>query len=163
MPDTADLTTHRSEAGARQDGGANRTDGNGDRSRLKTDKGSTSISDSVVSKVAGLAAREVSGVHDMGSGAARAFGQLKGMLGSSDSDRSSPNRGVKVEVGERQAAIDLDLVMDYGVAIPSIAESVRRNVINRVESMTGLEVVEVNVSVDDIWLGESGDQQARVA
>lgn len=119
---------------------------------LVTPQGRTSIADSVVEKIAGVAAREVSGVHSMGRGAARAFGTIKEKLPVG----SGPNvtQGVKVEVGERQAAIDIDLVVEYGVSIPDVAQSVRDNVISRLERMTGLQVTEVNVSVDDVFLGE---------
>lgn len=120
--------------------------------------GRTSIADSVVAKIAGIAAREVSGVHQMGSGASRAFGSIKEKLPVGAST-PSPTQGVKVEVGERQSAIDLDLVADYGVSIPDVAESVRRNVIDRVQRMTGLEVTEVNVAVDDIWLGDDDEPE----
>jgi len=120
---------------------------------LVTGQGRTSIADSVVEKIAGVAAREISGVHEMGRGTARAFGALKEKLPVGG---SGPNvtQGVKVEVGERQAAIDIDLVVEYGVSIPDVAQSVRDNVISRLETMTGLQVTEVNVSVDDIFLGE---------
>lgn len=134
------------------------------RSELATELGRTSIADSVVAKIAGLACREVSGVHEMGAGTARAFGAIRERISSNDGP-SSLTRGVSVEVGERQAAVDLDIVVDYGVAIVDVAESIRRNVIGRVESMTGLQVTEVNVSVDDVYLGESDDepeQQPRV-
>lgn len=133
------------------------------RNGLITDQGQTTVADSVVAKIAGIAAREVSGVHDMGSGAARAFGMLKEKLPvTSDSPR--PTQGVSVEVGEREAAIDLDLVMEYGVSIPDVSKSVRNNVIQRVERMTGLSVTEVNISVDDIWLGDDSkdDEEPRV-
>jgi len=132
--------------------------------QLQTDHGSTSIADSVVSKIAGVATREVSGVHDMGKGASRAFGAIKEKL-PVGSNQPSPSRGVKVEVGERQAAIDLDVVVEYGSSIPDVAHAIRRNVIERVEGMTGLEVVEVNVAVDDVYLGEDdddSDEPARV-
>ena len=69
---------------------------------------------------------------------------------------------IDVEVGERQAAVDLDVVVDYGAAIVDVAESIRRNVIENVEAMTGLQVVEVNVTVDDVYLGETEDQEPRV-
>ncbi|HVL06494.1 MAG TPA: Asp23/Gls24 family envelope stress response protein [Acidimicrobiales bacterium] len=119
---------------------------------LVTGQGRTSIADSVVEKIAGVAAREVSGVHEMGRGAARAFGTIKEKI---PVGASGPNmtQGVKVEVGERQAAIDIDLVVEYGVSIPDVAQAVRDNVIQRIERMTGLEVTEVNVSVDDVYLG----------
>lgn len=124
---------------------------------LVTDQGKTSIADSVVVKIAGVAAREVSGVHDMGRGAARAFGTIKGRLPGGG---SGPNmtQGVSVEVGERQAAIDIDVVVEYGVSIPDVSQAVRDNVIQRVETMTGLEVTEVNISVDDVYLGDDDSE-----
>jgi uncharacterized alkaline shock family protein YloU len=120
---------------------------------LLTGQGRTSIADSVVEKIAGVAAREVSGVHEMGRGAARAFGTIKEKLPVGG---AGPNvtQGVRVEVGERQAAIDIDLVVDYGVSIPDVSQSVRDNVIQRIERMTGLQVTEVNISVDDVYLGD---------
>ncbi len=130
-----------------------------DGTSLITGHGRTSIADSVVEKIAGVAAREVSGVHEMGRGAARTFGTIKEKL---PVGASGPNmtQGVKVEVGERQAAIDIDLVVDYGVSIPDVAQSVRDNVIQRIERMTGLQVTEVNVSVDDVFLGDDGPPEA---
>jgi uncharacterized alkaline shock family protein YloU len=129
---------------------------------LVTGQGKTSIADSVVEKIAGVAAREVSGVHEMGRGAARAFGTIKEKLPVGG---AGPNvtQGVKVEVGERQAAIDIDLVVDYGVSIPDVSQSVRDNVIQRIERMTGLQVTEVNISVDDVYLGDdSAPEPPRV-
>ena len=86
----------------------------------------------------------------MGGSAARALGTIKEKLSSGP----SPSQGVSVEVGERQAAIDLDLVVEFGVSIIQLAHAVRRNVINRVQQMTGLEVTEVNITVNDVWLGD---------
>jgi uncharacterized alkaline shock family protein YloU len=120
---------------------------------LVTPQGRTTIADSVVAKIAGTAAREVAGVHEMGTGAARAFGALKEKLPVGSSE-PSVTQGVTVEVGERQAAVDLDLVCEYGVSIVDVAQAVRRNVIQRLESMTGLEVTEVNITIDDIWMGD---------
>lgn len=131
------------------------------RSELATEHGKTSIADSVVAKIAGLGAREVSGVHNMGTGAARLVGTLREKLPVGASTPIA-SQGVSVEVGERQAAVDLDIVMEYGVSIPDVAQSVRDNVIDRVEGMTGLEVTEVNVSVDDVWLGDEQDEEPRV-
>lgn len=119
---------------------------------LVTNEGRTSIADTVVEKIAGVAAREVSGVHEMGRGAARAFGTIKEKLPVGSGP--SVAQGVGAEVGERQAAIDLDLVVDYGVSIPDVTQAVRDNVIQRIERMTGLEVTEVNISVDDVYLGD---------
>ena len=119
-------------------------------------EGRTSIADSVVAKIAGIAAREVAGVHEMGAGAARAVGTIREKLPVGGGG-PSPTQGVKVEVGERQAAVDLDLVVEYGVSIPDVAQAVRRNVIVRLQRMTGLEVSEVNIAVDDIYLGDESD------
>lgn len=119
-------------------------------SPLVTEHGRTSIADSVVAKIAGIAAREISGVHEMGSGAARTMGAIKERFGSAS--RSPAAQGVTVEVGERQAAVDLDLVVEYGVAIVDLSKAVRDNVTRSIERMTGLEVTEVNVFVDDIYI-----------
>jgi uncharacterized alkaline shock family protein YloU len=76
---------------------------------------------------------------------------------------SGPNvaQGVGVEVGETQAAIDLDIVVDYGVSIADLGRGIQRNVKQAVERMTGLEVVEVNVNVDDLYLpGGDGDEDS---
>jgi len=124
-------------------------------SQLNTSQGKTAIADGVVSKIAGMAAREVSGVYKMGSGASRAFGSIKERVGGGTPNVQS---GVAVEVGETQAAIDLDLIVEYGVSITELAQSVRRNVIGSVERMTGLEVTEVNISVDDVHLPSDQDE-----
>ena len=121
---------------------------------LASSTGRTSIADSVVQKIAGIAAREISGVYDLGSGAARAFGAVKERVGQSQPNVS---QGVKVEVGEVQAAIDLNIIVEYGVSLADLASSVRRNVISAVERMTGLQVTEVNISVDDIHLPSEDD------
>lgn len=126
----------------------------GTRAELVTETGKTSIADAVVAKIAGISCREISGVHDMGTGVSRTFGALKDKL-PGGSRQQSPTRGVSVEVGERQAAVDLDIVVEYGAAIVDVAEAIRNNVITKVEAMTGLEVTEVNVTVDDVYLGET--------
>ncbi|MEO6085035.1 MAG: Asp23/Gls24 family envelope stress response protein [Umezawaea sp.] len=116
---------------------------------LSSTKGSTTIADIVVSKVAGLAAREVSGVYALGGGAARAFGALRERIPGAS---ASISQGVSVEVGERQAAIDLQILVEYGVSIADLSRSVRKNVITAVEQITGLEVVEVNINVSDVHI-----------
>jgi uncharacterized alkaline shock family protein YloU len=125
-----------------------RTDSPGSQSGLVTSKGTTTIDSGVVSKIAGLAAREIPGVYNMGTGTARALGAVRGMVGG---DKSA-TQGVSVEVGERQAAADLEVVVEYGIAIPDLAAAVRRNVITAVERMTGLEVTEVNIKVSDVHM-----------
>ncbi|MEU2391425.1 Asp23/Gls24 family envelope stress response protein [Streptomyces sp. NPDC007369] len=118
-------------------------------------RGRTTISDSVVEKIAGMATREVPGIHSLGSGMARTLGAVTDRV---PGGRPSVTRGVKVEVGERQAAIDLDVVVEYGVAIVDLAADVRTSVITAVESMTGLEVVEVNITIDDVHLPDEEDE-----
>jgi uncharacterized alkaline shock family protein YloU len=126
---------------------------------LVTAQGKTSIADGVVRKIAGIAAREVSGVHNLGTGGTRAFGALRERIPGSGGPNIS--QGVSVEVGERQAAIDLDIVVEYGVAIVDLAQAIRRNVITAVERMTGLEVAEVNISVDDIFIPGDDNQEEQ--
>lgn len=123
------------------------------------DRGKTSIADVVVVKVAGIAAREIPGVYDMGGGLSRTIGAVRDRV---PGGRPNVGRGVKVEVGERQTAIDLDLVVEYGVPITDVARDVRENVISAVERVTGLEVVEVNVTVNDVHLPED-DSEPSVA
>ncbi|MFS8198284.1 Asp23/Gls24 family envelope stress response protein [Streptomyces sp. CWNU-52B] len=121
------------------------------------DRGRTSIADVVVVKVAGIAAREIPGVYDMGGGLSRTLGAVRDRV---PGGRPNVGRGVKVEVGERQTAIDLDLVVEYGVAITDVARDVRENVIAAVERITGLDVVEVNVTVNDVHLPEEDDESS---
>ena len=123
-------------------------------SALVTQQGKTTIADTVVSKIAGIATREVSGVHALGGGASRVVGQLRERIPGASTNHS---QGVSVEVGERQAAIDLQLVADYGVSIADLAEGIRRNVISAVERMTGLDVTEVNIEVQDVFLENDED------
>lgn len=127
-------------------------------SPLVTSQGRTSIADTVVAKIAGISTREVSGVHALGGGAARAVGALRERIPGS---RTNHSQGVMVEVGERQAAVDIDLVAEYGVAIADLAAGVRRNVITTVESMTGLEVTEVNITVHDVFLDDGSEDESE--
>ncbi|RKT53500.1 Asp23/Gls24 family envelope stress response protein [Saccharothrix australiensis] len=124
-----------------------------------TAQGKTTIASSVVQKVAGIAAREISGVHALGGGVSRAFGALRERIPGAGTSATS---GVSVEVGEKQAAIDLDLVVEYGAGIVDLARAVRRNVITSVERITGLEVIEVNIAVNDIHLPEDEEDQEPV-
>ncbi len=136
------------------------------RSSLRGERGITSISEGVVSKVAGIAAQEVEKVQ-MGGGTAAAvggfLGSVTGAVTGGSSSGGSLTRGVSVEVGEEEAAIDLTMAVEYGVPIPRIAEQVRRNVINRVENLVGLRVMEVNITVSDVQFPEErpmlGQQQ----
>jgi uncharacterized alkaline shock family protein YloU len=118
-------------------------------------RGRTTIADGVVEKIAGLAARDVVGVHALGTGLSRTFGAVRDRVPGG----KSQTRGVKAEVGEVQTALDLDIVVDYGVSIVEVARAVRENVIAAVERMTGLEVVEVNIAVGDVKLPDDDDDE----
>ena len=123
-------------------------------SPLSSERGATTISDTVVSKVAGIAALEVEGI-EMGGATSRTVG---GFLDSWTGSGGRQARGVSVEVGEQEAAIELSMAVEYPKSIPQIAETVRNNVINRVEKLVGLNVVEVNITVNDILLPQEQPQ-----
>lgn len=127
---------------------------------LASSQGRTHIADIVVSKIAGLAAREISGVHALGGSAVRAFGAIVERI---PGGTSNIRQGVSVEVGEKEAAVDLDIVVEYGVAISELAAAIRRNVIGAIERMTGLEVVEVNIAVNDVYVPSDDDDDAEPA
>lgn len=124
-------------------------------SPLDTAHGQTTINDQVVTKVAGIAAREVPGVYVLGGGAARAIGAMTQRVGLGD----ERTQGVSVEVGEKEAAVDLRLIVEYGESIPQVAEAIRNNVIKRIEGITGLSVTEVNIAVDDLHFPGDDDDQ----
>jgi uncharacterized alkaline shock family protein YloU len=128
---------------------------------LQGELGNTTIEDSVVSKIAGIAAQEVEGVR-MGGGASQAVG---GVLDTITGGRSggSQTSGVSVEVGQEEAAIDLTMTVEYGKPIPQLAEAVRNNVVSRVESLVGLRVTEVNITVQDVSFPGEGDQAQQQA
>ncbi|MER7660076.1 MULTISPECIES: Asp23/Gls24 family envelope stress response protein [unclassified Streptomyces] len=121
--------------------------------------GSTTIADVVVQKIAGLATREVPGVYALGGGASRAYGAMKGRIPGAS---ASAGQGVSVEVGQKQAAVDLQILIEYGASVPDLSREVRNNVVDTVEQMTGLEVVEVNIKVNDVHLpGDDEDDGDR--
>ena len=125
---------------------------------IETEQGQTRIAADVVAKIAGLAAREIPGVYAMGGGIARRVGQLRSLIPGAT---EAATQGVSVEVGEHQAAIDLNLVTWYGQSIVDVSDAVRRSVAGQVEGMTGLDVVAVNVQVDDIHVESSSDRQQQ--
>ena len=114
-------------------------------------RGVTRIEDVVVGKIAD---REVSGVHALGGTGARMMGTFR----ESFAGVANVQQGVHVEVGEKQAAVDVSIVAEYGVAIHDLAEAIRTNIITAVERMTGLHVTEVNVTVHDVHL-EGGPEE----
>ncbi len=123
--------------------------------------GRTTIAEGVVAKVAGIAAREVAGVYALGGGGARALGAIRDAVNATDL-----TQGVKVEVGETQAAADITIVVDYPAPIQEVAENVRQAVTGAITRLVGLQVVEVNVDVNDVHLpsdDEGDDTESRVS
>jgi len=121
----------------------------------RTGLGSIRIADEVVKVIAGLASIEIKGVAGMSGGLA---GGIAEMLG-----RKNLAKGIKVEVGEKEAAVDLFVIMDYGIRIPDVAAQIQESVKNAVERMTGLVVVEVNVNVQGVaFASESREEEHRV-
>ncbi|MEV4448270.1 Asp23/Gls24 family envelope stress response protein [Streptomyces mirabilis] len=123
-------------------------------------RGRTTIADDVVEKIAGMAARDVVGVHALGSGMSRAFGAARERVPGTT---KSVSRGVKVEVGESQTAVDLEIVVDYGVSITDVAGAVRESVISAVEWTAGLEVVEVNIAASDVKLPDEEEEEEELS
>lgn len=123
--------------------------------------GTTKIADSVVSRIAGIAGREVPGVHDMTStGLGSAFGNIANRVTGQD----QADRGVAVQVGEQECIVDLNIVVDYEASIPQVAMALRRNVSGRIRAMTGLETKEVNINVADLYFpDQEQDQQQQPA
>ena len=122
---------------------------------LETDRGITTVADSVVAKLAGQAVREIEGVAGMGT-------TFRRLLGRAKPGQESLAQGVNVEVGKKEAAIDVVVTVRYGYPIPTLAQEVRENVIARVETGTGLIVKEVNIEVDDMLFDDDTPAESRV-
>lgn len=121
----------------------------------QTGLGSIRISDEVVKVIAGMAAVDIKGVAGMSGGIA---GGIAEMLG-----RKNLSKGIKVEVGEKEAAVDAFVIMEYGIRIPDVAAQIQESIKGAVERMTGLTVVEVNVNVQGVAFGsEARDEEHRV-
>jgi uncharacterized alkaline shock family protein YloU len=127
----------------------------------KTSKGKTSIANGVVAKIVGIAAREIDGVKDVvGTGAGATISGLATRVTRGDTRA----QGVSVEVGEREAAASINIIAYYGISIPQLADAIRRNIIDRVESITGLSVVAVDIAVVDLYFEEEekAEEEPRV-
>jgi uncharacterized alkaline shock family protein YloU len=118
------------------------------------DTGSIRIANEVVRIIAGLAASEVKGVVGMSGGVVDGFAELV--------KKKNLAKGVKVEVGEKQAAVDLFVIIEYGSKIPDIAYLIQENVKRAIESMTGLEVVEVNVNIQGVEFKQDESYEVKV-
>jgi uncharacterized alkaline shock family protein YloU len=108
----------------------------------RTDMGTIEIAPEVIEVIAGLATIEVDGVAGMSGGISSGIGELLG--------RKNLSKGVKVDVGQREAAVDVSIIVQYGRRIPEISAEIQRNVKRSIEMMTGLNVVEVNVHIHDV-------------
>lgn len=115
------------------------------------EKGSIKIADDVVGVIAGLAATEVEGVAGMSGGIVGGIAEILG--------RKNLSKGVKVEVGEKEAAVDLYMIVNYGVRIPDVAWNVQENVKKAIENMTGLSVVEVNIHIQGVSFSPSAKEE----
>jgi len=113
--------------------------------------GSVRIGDEVVSMMAGIAALEIPGIAGMSGGIAGGIAELLG--------RKNLSKGVKVEVGEKEARVDLYIIIKYGERIPDVAIAVQENVKKQIETMTGLSVIEVNVHVQGVDFGEEENKE----
>ncbi|MFD1721319.1 Asp23/Gls24 family envelope stress response protein [Amnibacterium endophyticum] len=118
----------------------------------QTSGGSTTIADGVVAKIAGIATRDVPGVHDLGSSAGRAIGALRDRINQTDL-----TQGIAVEVGETQVAVDVTLVAEYPMSLQQVADDVRTAVTDAIESYVGREVTEVNVTITDVHIPSVDD------
>ncbi|MCU1547353.1 MAG: Asp23/Gls24 family envelope stress response protein [Arthrobacter sp.] len=114
---------------------------------IQAASGRTVISEAAVAKVAGIAARSVPGVHSLGSGPSRTLGAIRDAVGGSDHAA-----GVRVEVGETQVAVDIDLVALYGTPLHALADQIRAAVYAAVEELVGLQVIEVNIEINDVYV-----------
>jgi uncharacterized alkaline shock family protein YloU len=114
--------------------------------------GRTVVHEAAVAKVAAAAARQVAGVHSLGTGPSRALGAIRDAVAQNPADHAA---GVRAEVGQEQAAVDVTLVASYGVPLQALAERVRAAVYRAVEELTGLDVIEVNVEIADVFIGEA--------
>ncbi|HCB92881.1 MAG TPA: Asp23/Gls24 family envelope stress response protein [Selenomonas sp.] len=119
--------------------------------KKETKLGSIRIADDVVSIIAGLAATEIEGIAGMSAGLVGGIAEILG--------RKNFAKGVKVEVGEREAAVDLYIIVKYGVRIPDVALAAQENVKQAIETMTGLSVVEVNIHVQGVGFPEEETQE----
>ena len=130
------------------------------RGPLQTEHGVTTIDENVVAKIAGMAAREAPGVYDMGNAVRRAFSAVTDRIPNAQTNVAG---GVSVQKGETQAAIEITIVIDYGVSIVEVSNAIRRNVIEQLEGTTGLEIVEVNINVTDVHLPDEDSDDSEAA
>lgn len=122
---------------------------------LHGEGGKTIIHKEVVGKIAGLAVREIEGVYRLVSyGAGQAVASLASQITRSD----LKDLGISVEVGEKEAAVDVKIIAEYGYSIPEIADAIRVNLNDRIMEMTGLKVVDVNIEILDLYFPSDAEE-----
>jgi uncharacterized alkaline shock family protein YloU len=114
----------------------------------KPAKGETKVANAIVEKIAFIAANEIEGVADLSPKS----GGLKQIL-----NLLNPDKGIRVEVGTKEVAIDLDISVEYGSRIPEIVRNIRKNITEKITQMTGLDVVELNINVNDLHVADYRD------
>ena len=124
---------------------------------IQEERGTTTIANEVVEKIAGIAAREVPGVYDTGGDTARVFSAVRERIGLGDAEA---DQGVRVRLEGKKAAVDITIVIEYGFVVYTVTEKVRAKVIGAVENLVGLEVTTVDILVDDVHVPESGTAAA---
>jgi len=130
---------------------------------LPADRGATRIADEVVQKIAGIAAREVPGVFDLGGDVARLFSAVRERLHLGE---ESAAQGVSVKLEGKTAEIVVTIVLEFGFQVYSVTDKVREKVISSVENLLGLDVTSVDVAVDDVHIPEDapvGNDAERAA
>lgn len=123
---------------------------------IETTHGKTVIDESVVAKIAGIATRETSGVYALGGGAARVVGAIRDAM-----DQTDLAQGIDVEVGETQVAVDVNIVADYPVPLQKVGDDVRTAVIGAISRLVGMEVTEVNITINDVHIPSDDDEVAQ--
>lgn len=119
------------------------------------DLGSVRISDEVIASIAGIAAMDTVGVVSMSSGLIGGMAELIG--------KKNPAKGVKVQVGAREVAVDVYIIVEYGIRIPDVALQVQEKIKEAIETATGMAVVEVNVHVQGVGFSQGDtDEELRV-
>ena len=111
--------------------------------------GKIHMSEDVVATIAGMAARDVEGIHALGKSRLLSFGE-------------DPSRGVEAEVGKKEAALDIEVVIEYGCDIKKVAAQMRDRITQQVQMMAGRKVIEVNVDVIDVHLPDSDDSDTKM-
>ena len=119
------------------------------------DDGKTVVHNQVVAKIAGLAVQEIEGVQRL---VPYGPGQTVSSFAKTITRSSMHELGVNVEVGQKEAAVDVRIITTYGASIPAVADGIRRNVTDRIQQMTGLKVVEVNIDVVDLYFPDGEEE-----